>query len=285
MGELLRAVSPRSKLALSDSEAAPPKGLPKGAELEEKLDRVLERLGELQQMFYADGRHALLIVLQGRDASGKDGVIRTVFGAWNPQGVRVTSFKVPTPLELGHDYLWRIHSQVPEKGMIGIFNRSHYEDVLVVRVHELVPREVWSQRYDQINEFERTLAENGVVILKFFLHVSRDEQRDRLIERVENETKNWKFSAGDLDERARWNEYTAAYRDALQKCSTVWAPWYVVPADKNKARNYLVARRLVTTLEGLNLAYPKPKIDLEPYLKSLKTKNAKSTEKGTGPRQ
>jgi PPK2 family polyphosphate:nucleotide phosphotransferase len=276
MGDLLRAVSQRSKLALSDSEAAPPQGLAKGDELEKKLDKALERLGELQQMFYADGRHALLIVLQGRDASGKDGVIRTVFGACNPQGVRVTSFKVPTPSEMAHDYLWRIHNQVPEKGMIGIFNRSHYEDVLVVRVHELVPREVWSQRYDQINEFERTLAANGVVILKFFLHVSRDEQRERLMERVEDETKNWKFSAGDLDERALWNEYTAAYQDALQKCSTVWAPWYVVPADKNKARNYLVARRLVTTLEGLNLSYPKPKVDLEPYLKSLKSKSAKS---------
>jgi PPK2 family polyphosphate:nucleotide phosphotransferase len=279
MGELLRAVSLRSQVTLSDRDASPPKGLAKGDELEEKLDQVLERLGELQQMFYADGRHALLIVLQGRDASGKDGVIRTVFGACNPQGVRVTSFKVPTALEMAHDYLWRIHSQVPEKGMIGIFNRSHYEDVLVVRVHDLVPREVWSQRYDQINEFERMLVENGVVILKFFLHVSRDEQRARLIERVEDETKNWKFSAGDLDERARWNAYTAAYRDVLQKCSTVWAPWYLVPADRNKARNYLIARRLVTTLEGLNLRYPKPKIELEPYLKSLKSKGG--TEKGS----
>lgn len=272
MAELLRAVSARSKLTLSDREASPPKGLPKGDELEEKLDELLERLGELQQKFYADGRHALLIVLQGRDASGKDGVIRTVIGACNPQGVRVTSFKAPTPLELAHDYLWRIHHQIPEKGMVGIFNRSHYEDVLVVRVNELVPREVWSRRYDQINEFERNLAENGVVILKFFLHVSRDEQRDRLIERVEDKTKNWKFNAGDLDERAKWTRYTAAYRDALAKCSTAWAPWYVVPSDKNKPRNYLVAKRIVTTLEGLDLRYPKPKIELEPYLAALKTK-------------
>jgi PPK2 family polyphosphate:nucleotide phosphotransferase len=284
MSELLRAVSSRSKLTLSDRDASPPKGLRKGDELDEELDKLLERLGELQQTFYADGRHSLLVVLQGRDASGKDGVIRTVIGACNPQGVRVTSFKVPTTLEIAHDYLWRIHLAVPEKGMIGIFNRSHYEDVIVVRVHELVPREVWSQRYDQINQFERILAENGVVILKFFLHVSRDEQRDRLIERVEDKTKNWKFSAGDLDERARWDEYTAAYRDALRKCSTVWAPWYVVPADKNKARNYLVARRLVTTLEGLNLRYPKPKMDLEPYLDSLKNKSGKSTKKIVGDR-
>jgi PPK2 family polyphosphate:nucleotide phosphotransferase len=268
--DLLGPVAARSRIDLSDEAASPPKGLPKGDELDKELDKVLKKLGELQQMFYADARYALLIVLQGRDASGKDGVIRTVIGACNPQGVRVHSFKVPTPLELAHDFLWRIHHVVPEKGMVGIFNRSHYEDVIVVRVHELVPREVWSTRYDQINEFERSLTESGVVILKFFLHVSRDEQRDRLIERVEDETKNWKFSAGDLDERAKWDQYTAAYRDALRKCSTPYAPWYVVPADKNKARNYLIARRLVATLEGLNLRFPKPKVELEPYVKSLK---------------
>ncbi len=272
MRDLLEPVSQRGPLSLSDAAASPPKDLPTGTELEEKLEKQLDRLGELQQIFYADSKRALLIVLQGRDASGKDGVIRTVFGACNPQGVRITSFKAPTSAELAHDYLWRIHNAIPEKGMIGIFNRSHYEDVLVVRVHELVPQAVWSKRYDQINEFERALTENGVVILKFFLHVSREEQRDRLVERVEDKTKNWKFSAGDLEERARWDDYSAAYRDAVRKCSTRWAPWYVVPADKNKARNYLIARKLVTTLEGLNLSFPKPKTDLTTYLKVLREK-------------
>jgi polyphosphate kinase 2 (PPK2 family) len=162
-----------------------------------------------------------------------------------------------------------VHQVVPERGMIGVFNRSHYEDVLVVRVHQLVPKDVWSKRYDQINEFERILSENGVVILKFYLHVSRDEQRRRLIERIDDPTKNWKFNAGDLDERKLWSEYTRAYRDALKKCSTPWAPWYLVPGDKNKARNYLIAKRVVATLEGLNLEYPQPKTDLKQYLKTL----------------
>ncbi|HVF38443.1 MAG TPA: PPK2 family polyphosphate kinase, partial [Gemmatimonadaceae bacterium] len=250
-------------------EASPPKSLPKGDELQEKLDKVLERLGEIQPKFYADGRYALLVVLQGRDASGKDGVVRTVIGACNPAGVRVNSFKAPTPVELDHDYLWRIHQVVPERGMIGIFNRSHYEDVLVVRVHELVTEEVWSKRYEQINNFEKMLTENRIVVLKFFLHVSRDEQKERLIERVEDKTKNWKFNAGDLDERKLWDQYTAAYQDALQKCSTEWAPWYLVPANKNKARNYLIAKRILETLEGLDLEYPEPKTDLKRYLKDL----------------
>lgn len=267
---LLKSVSSRSGLPLRDSDATPPASIPKSDELEEKLSRETIRLGELQQLLYADGRYALLVVLQGRDASGKDGVVRTVFDACNPQGVHVTSFKAPTAKELAHDYLWRIHNVVPENGQIGIFNRSHYEDVLVVRVHDLVPKEAWSGRYRQINDFERMLSENGVVILKFFLHVSRAEQKQRLIERIEDPTKNWKFKPGDLDERERWDEYTEAYRDALRKCSTRWAPWYVVPSDRNKARNYLVARRIVAALEKLDLAYPKPKTDLKQYLKSLR---------------
>ena len=266
---LLNAVSPRGALPLSDDDAAPPPDLPKGDELEKKFAKVREKLAELQKVFYADGHRSLLIVVQGRDASGKDGVVGAVFDACNPQGVRVNSFKAPSAIELAHDYLWRIHHVVPEKGMLGIFNRSHYEDVLVVRVHNLVPREVWSKRYDQINYFERILAENGTVILKFFLHVSRDEQKKRLIERIEDPTKNWKFNVGDLDERKLWDKYNTAYRDALKKCSTEWAPWYVVPSDKNKARNYLVAKRIVATLEDLNLEYPKPKTDLSQYLKAL----------------
>jgi PPK2 family polyphosphate:nucleotide phosphotransferase len=265
----LDPVSPGDKLELSDDDASAPKSIGKGGELKDNLDKVLEKLGELQQVFYADGRRSLLIILQGRDASGKDGVLRTVIGACNPAGVRINSFRAPTPAELAHDYLWRIHHLVPEKGMMGIFNRSHYEDVLVVRVHQMVPKDVWTQRYEQINDFEKMLSANGTVILKFFLHVSRDEQTKRLRERVQDETKNWKFNAGDLDERNLWNEYTGAYRDALTKCSTEWAPWYVVPSDSNKARNYLIAQKIVGTLEGLDLSFPKPKTDLKEYLKAL----------------
>jgi PPK2 family polyphosphate:nucleotide phosphotransferase len=265
---LLKPVSPNDDIDLGDDAASRPDSLEK-SELKDKLDAQLNKLGELQKVFYADGRHALLIILQGRDTSGKDGVVRSVIGACNPSGVRVNSFKVPTPLELSHDYLWRVHQVMPEKSMMAIFNRSHYEDVLVVRVHELVPEAVWSARYEQINDFEKMLVGNGTVILKFFLHVSRGEQTKRLRERVEDPSKNWKFSAGDLDERALWDKYTEAYRDALRKCSTEWAPWYVVPADSNKARNYLIARRIVDTLEALDLEYPKPKTDLRQYLDSL----------------
>ena len=266
---LLDPVSPNDSLELSDEDAKAPKDLPRGDELKDKIDKQFEKLTDLQNVFYADNHHALLIILQGRDASGKDGVVRTVIGACNPAGVRVNSFKAPTPAELAHDYLWRIHDVMPEKGHIGIFNRSHYEDVLVVRVHELVPQDVWSKRYEQINNFEKMLSENGTVILKFFLHVSRDEQKERLRERVEDPAKNWKFSAGDLDERNLWDKYSEAYRDALRKCSTEWAPWYLVPGDSNKARNYLIAKRIVKTLEDLNLEYPKPKTDLREYLKTL----------------
>lgn len=266
----LEPVSPSDELELSDADASAPKSIGKGAELKADLEKELEKIGDLQKIFYADGRHSMLIILQGRDASGKDGVVRTVIGACNPAGVRINSFKAPTPVELAHDYLWRIHQVVPEKGMMGIFNRSHYEDVLVVRVHDMVPESVWSRRYEQINDFEKMLSANGTVILKFFLHVSRDEQKERLRERVEDETKNWKFNAGDLDERNLWDKYTDAYRDALMKCSTDWAPWYVVPSDGNKARNYLVANKIVETLEGLDLRYPKPKMDLREYLEALK---------------
>jgi PPK2 family polyphosphate:nucleotide phosphotransferase len=231
--------------------------LPEDAALKDETKDLLDRLGELQAALYADGRHALLVVLQGRDASGKDGTVRKVFGACNPLGCEVTSFKVPSPLELSHDYLWRIHQSTPAKGMIGIFNRSQYEDVLVVRVRDIVPKKVWSKRYDQINQFERLLDANGVRILKFFLHISRDEQRDRLRERLDDPKKNWKFQAGDLAERELWSEYTKAYRDALRLCSTPWAPWYVVPADDKKARNFLIARTVVDTMESMKLRYPK----------------------------
>jgi PPK2 family polyphosphate:nucleotide phosphotransferase len=198
-----------------------------------------------------------LIVLQGRDASGKDGAIRHLFDAVDPQGCEVTGFKAPTEPERCHDYLWRVHSRMPARGMIGIFNRSHYEDVLVARVRKYAPRAAWSLRYRQINEFERMLAENGVVIRKFFLHVSRAEQKARLKERLTDPTKNWKFRAGDLDDRALWDSYTNAYRDALRRCSTRWAPWYVIPADDKRVRNWLIGEEIVRTLASLGLRYPR----------------------------
>ena len=250
-------VSRRTPLALDDRSAGRPAGFPDDDTLKQEKNALLKRLGDLQATLYADGRFALLVVLQARDAAGKDGTVRKVFGACNPLGCQVTSFKVPTPLELSHDYLWRVHQAVPAKGMLGIFNRSHYEDVLVVRVKDIVPKVIWSKRYDQINEFERLLDENRVKVLKFFLHVSREEQSRRLRDRLSDPRKNWKFRAGDLDDRDLWDEYTKAYRDALRLCSTPWAPWYLVPADDRKVRNYFVAKTVVETLEGMGLRYPK----------------------------
>jgi len=216
----------------------------------------IARLAELQEVMYAEGRHALLIILQALDAGGKDGTIKKVMSGVNPQGCRITSFKVPTPEELSHDFLWRIHQHVPPRGYIGIFNRSHYEDVLVVRVHNLVPKAVWRERYEHINNFEKLLADNGVTILKFFLHISKDEQKQRLQERLEDKSKNWKFNPGDLKERALWNDYMAAYEDAINKCNTPWAPWHIVPANKKWYRNLAISERLIEALESLDMNYP-----------------------------
>ena len=240
----------RDRDALTDRE-------PHGQEALKQLEPLLGRLVELQAALYAEGRQALLVVLQARDAGGKDGLTRRVFGPLNSQGCVVSNFKRPTEYEMARDYLWRVHQAVPPKGTIGIFNRSHYEDVLVVRVHELVPPAVWSKRYEQINAFERMLTENGVTILKFFLHISRDEQKERLVERIHDPLKNWKFEVGDLQERKRWDDYTEAYGDALERCSTPWAPWYVVPSDRKTTRDLLVARVVVDTLERMAPKFPR----------------------------
>lgn len=218
---------------------------------------IVAKIVEQQVALYAESKQALLVVFQGRDAAGKDGLTRKVFGPVNSQGCVVNTFKRPTVYELARDYLWRVHQVVPPKGTIGIFNRSHYEDVLVVRVHELVPKAVWSKRYDQINDFERMLSENGVTIVKFFLHISREEQKDRLLERLHDPLKNWKFEVGDLDERKRWDDYTEAYEDVLEKTSTAWAPWYLVPADRKKTRDLLVAQVVSSTLERMAPAFPR----------------------------
>jgi PPK2 family polyphosphate:nucleotide phosphotransferase len=228
-----------------------------------ELTRLTSRLSELQALLWADGRHKLLVVLQAMDAGGKDGTIRHVFTGVNPQGVRVVSFKAPTAEELGHDYLWRVHARVPQSGEITIFNRSHYEDVLVVRVKKLVPKEIWSRRYEQINAFEKTLAEEGTTIVKVFLNVSQAEQKKRFEERLADPAKRWKFRKGDLDDRALWDAFMKAYEAALSRTSTAWAPWYVVPADRKWYRNLVVTRILVETLEQLSMRYPEPTEDLK----------------------
>ncbi|HVR39058.1 MAG TPA: polyphosphate kinase 2 family protein [Thermoanaerobaculia bacterium] len=221
-------------------------------------EKLQARIGELQELLYAGHHHKLLVILQGMDTSGKDGTIRHVLCDTTPQNIRVVAFKKPTEHELDHDYLWRVHQEVPGASEIVVFNRSHYEDVLIVRVHGFVPRAAWRKRYDQINDFERMLSENGVTILKFFLHISRDEQRERLQERLDDPTKRWKFQEGDLDERKLWNDYMRAYEDAITKTSTKWAPWIVVPANRKWYRNWVVASAITDALEKLDMEYPKP---------------------------
>ncbi|MFB3893098.1 MAG: polyphosphate kinase 2 family protein [Phycisphaerae bacterium] len=247
---------------LSDFDPDECAGLGDKEHAQELLDKYHRKLADLQELLYAEGKRALLIVLQAMDAGGKDGTIRHVMSSVNPQSCRVTSFKAPTPEELAHDFLWRIHRAVPRRGEIGIFNRSHYEDVLIVRVHKLVPRDVWSKRYDQINKFEASLADNGVHILKFFLHISRDEQLKRLRERLEDPRKHWKISPEDFKERRYWDKYIKAYGEAIGRCSTPRAPWFVIPANRKWFRNLAISRIVIETLESLDMKYPKPSFDV-----------------------
>ena len=221
-----------------------------------KLEKLNGKLETLQELMFAEHKQKVLVVLQAMDTGGKDGAIRRVFDRVNPAGVRVASFKAPTQEELDHDYLWRVHKQVPGKGELVVFNRSHYEDVLVVRVHNYVPPEVWSKRFDQINEFERNLAENGTTILKFYLHIDMEEQKERLQARLDDPTKRWKFRLGDLEERKLWPEYMKAFEDVLSKTSTEYAPWYIVPANRKWFRDLVISSVLVDTLEGLKMKYP-----------------------------
>jgi PPK2 family polyphosphate:nucleotide phosphotransferase len=233
------------------------------AKSEALLAKNKDALGKLGYRLYAEGKRSILIVLQAMDAAGKDGVLRHVMTGLNPQGVRVTSFKAPTPIELHHDFLWRIHAAVPVHGEIGVFNRSHYEDVLIVRVKNLVPKDVWKQRYDQIREFEELLAESGTTIVKFFLHIDKEEQRERLQARIDNPEKNWKFEPGDLRERELWDDYQRAYEAAIEKCDAGHAPWYVIPANKKWFRNAAVSQILVETLKAMDLKTPDPIADLK----------------------
>jgi PPK2 family polyphosphate:nucleotide phosphotransferase len=225
------------------------------------LEENRQKLSDLQYKLYADGRHALLVVLQAIDAGGKDGTVHDIFTAMNPQGCVVTSFKAPTAEELKHDYLWRVHQRVPARGMVGVFNRSHYEDVLIVRVEKLVPKEVWRERYAQINEFERMLASNSVRIVKLFLQISKKEQKERMEDRLKDPNRQWKFSPEDLVKRRQWAEYQKAFEAMLTKCSTKHAPWYVIPADRKWFRNVAVSEILVREMGRLPLRFPEPAYD------------------------
>ncbi|MFC4455808.1 polyphosphate kinase 2 family protein [Deinococcus sonorensis] len=222
-----------------------------------------ERLARLQDRLYAEAKQSLLVVLQARDAGGKDGTVKHVFEAVNPQGIIVTSFKVPSEQERAHDFLWRIHAHTPAAGMIAVFNRSHYEDVLVTRVHELIDKKEVHRRYQQICDFEAMLSSQGTRVLKLYLHISKDEQRKRLQDRLDDPEKRWKFNPADLEERARWSDYTDAYQDTLEATSTEVAPWYVIPADQKWYRNLLISKLLVRTLEDMDPRYPTSKLDLE----------------------
>ena len=263
-------VKPGQKIDLNDfdpSDASGFKGGKKDAQ-DEQLN-LTRQLITLQELLYAEHRHKVLIVLQAMDTGGKDGTISHVFEGVNPQGVRVAGFKEPTPIEMDHDYLWRIHQQMPGKGEIVIFNRSHYEDVLIVRVHELVPPEVWKQRYEQINAFEKMLSEEGTTILKFFLNISPEEQKQRLIDRLKDKTKQWKFNPGDLKERQLWKKYMQAYEDVLSRTSTDYAPWYIVPGNRKWYRDWVVTTTIIDALKDLDMKYPTPGFDVDATLKDI----------------
>lgn len=250
-------VEPGQKIDLNALNPGESEHYDRKHDVAKELEKQRKRLEDLQARLYAENQRSLLIVLQATDTGGKDGTIRHVFEGVNPQGCRVWSFKQPSTEEMEHDFLWRYHRRTPERGMITIFNRSHYEDVLVVRVNNLAPEGVWRQRYAMINDFERMLTLNGTAIIKFFLHISKDEQKQRLESRLEDPDKRWKFNSGDLKERLRWDSYQEAFQDAINNCSTAYAPWYVVPANKKWYRNLVVARAIADTLDAMNPQFPK----------------------------
>ncbi len=256
-------VEPGKKIVLAERNPSDTKAFEGGKEQGLKaLQELNLELQALQEVLYAQQKHRVLIVLQAMDTGGKDGVIRRVFEGVNPQGVKVASFKVPTPDEMAHDFLWRVHKVVPANGEMVIFNRSQYEDVLVVRVHEYVPISVWKKRFDQINEFEKLLTENGTTILKFFLHIDKNEQKERLQARLDDPSKHWKFRLGDLEERKLWDKYQEAYEDVFNKTSTEHAPWYIVPANRKWYRDLVISNVLVNTLKDLKMKYPESEENL-----------------------
>jgi len=255
------AVVQGAPIDLAGMESAAPPGVDKSA-AQTQLDENRRVIAERQRLLYADGRHSILAIFQAMDTGGKDGVIRHVFSGVNPQGCRVVSFKRPTAEEQAHSFLWRIHMAVPARGDIGVFNRSHYEDVVSVRVRGLVPESVWSRRFDIINHFERFLSDDGVVILKFFLHIGKDEQRERLLRRLEDPKRNWKFSLEDLEDRRLWDDYMAAYSEAISRCTTDASPWFVVPADAKWYRDLVVSDAIARAIDELDLHWPASTLDL-----------------------
>jgi len=256
-------VRPESRVDLSKFDPAQTPGCKDKDEAGERLQRDIAALTHLQYLLYAENKRSLLIVLQALDGGGKDGTVQHVFQAFNPQSAYVHQFKVPSTLEASHDFLWRAHAAAPARGQAAIFNRSHYEDVLTVRVHDLVPKDVWSKRYDRINDFEKNLTEAGTTIVKFFLHISPEAQLARFKKRLEDPTHQWKISESDYTERKRWNDYVAAYEAVLERCSTAHAPWYVVPADKKWYRNLVVGGVIRQTLEKMDPKTPPPTVDIE----------------------
>ncbi len=244
----------------------------------ETIEKNKQKLSDLQYKLYSEGKQSLLIVLQALDAGGKDGTINHVLAPMNPQGCRVSGFKAPNPVELAHDFLWRIHHNAPKKGEVCIFNRSHYEDVLVARVHNLVPKSVWSKRYEFINDFEKLLAAHDTKIIKFFLHISKDEQLKRFERRLNLPEKHWKISDSDYKERQYWDEYTKAFEDALSKCSKDHAPWYVIPANKKWFRNLVVSEIVVETMESMKMKLPKPSVNLDDIRRLAESEQAKEDE-------
>jgi PPK2 family polyphosphate:nucleotide phosphotransferase len=256
-------VAPGERVSLAERDPSDTQGYADKAAAAEELASHRERIAELQARLYGEGRRGLLVVLQAMDTGGKDGAVKHVFKGINPQGCQVWSFKAPTTEELAHDFLWRYHAKAPERGMIGLFNRSHYEDVLVVRVKGLAPEEVWRPRYEAIRGFERNLVSEGTTVLKFFLHISKEEQKRRLESRLQDARKHWKWNSGDLADRELWVDYQRAYEDALSETSTDEAPWYVVPADKKWFRNVVLARTIADTLEAMDPQYPEPEPGLE----------------------
>ena len=256
-------VQPGKPIVLADFDPNDCEDYKKKKHVEEELQKQRDRVGKLQERLYAENKRSLLIVLQAMDTGGKDGTIKHVFSGVNPQGCRVWSFKKPSDEESSHDFLWRYHQRTPQRGMINIFNRSHYEDVLIVRVKELVPESVWRERYHVINNFEQTLTLSNITVIKFFLHISKDEQKRRLQSRLDDPDKRWKFSSNDIKEREYWDDYQAAFEDAINNCSTSYAPWYVVPANNKWYRNLVIARTIADTLEAMNPQYPKAEAGLE----------------------
>jgi PPK2 family polyphosphate:nucleotide phosphotransferase len=266
---LLQAHAKDGRFRMADVDADSTPGLKNRKRLSRDLKKHRSNLFNLQERLYAEHKRSLLIVLQGMDTSGKDGTITHVIGGMDPQGVVIATFKQPTPEERRHSFLWRIRKRLPDQGAIGIFNRSHYEDVLIARVHSLAKPQVIDRRYELINRFERELVRGGTKIVKICLHVSYDEQRRRLLERLRDPDKNWKFKETDIDERAFWDDYQSAYSIAITRCSTEWAPWFVVPANDKDYRNWAISRLLIETLDEMNPKYPHPKLDIPRLVKRL----------------